>query len=89
MTISKAFAITTELRRQDEIGDRYDDTNWKKIAGLRDVIGHGYDSIDHNITWKVVINDVPKLRRKCEDIISELGSASADDSTSVDEVGPL
>ena len=61
---------TKNLRKN--FGSRYDTDYWKKIAGLRDVIGHGYDAIDHNITWKIVVIDVPELERVCERIISEL-----------------
>lgn len=59
-------------------GGRYDTIYWKKIAGLRDVIGHGYDSIDHEITWKVVVKDMPELKAICKNVIKELQQAPDD-----------
>lgn len=61
---------TKNLRKN--FGSRYDTIYWKKIAGLRDVIGHGYDSVDHELTWKVVVREVPELESICREIIEEL-----------------
>lgn len=61
---------TKNLRKN--FGSRYDTVYWKKIAGLRDVIGHGYDSIDHELMWKVVVREVPELESICKGIIEEL-----------------
>lgn len=46
-------------------GDRYSNRYWKKIAGLRDVICHGYESVDQTIIWAVVEKDIPELVEKC------------------------
>jgi uncharacterized protein with HEPN domain len=39
---------------------------WKKTAGLRDVIAHAYFGIDDAILWDVVQHKVPELKRAVE-----------------------
>ena len=35
---------------------------WKSIAGLRDITAHKYHSLNLDVVWSVVENDIPKLR---------------------------
>ncbi len=39
---------------------------WKKAAGLRDVIAHAYFGIDDAILWDVVQHKVPELKQAIE-----------------------
>jgi uncharacterized protein with HEPN domain len=34
---------------------------WKSISGLRDITAHKYHTLNLDIVWSVVINDIPKL----------------------------
>jgi uncharacterized protein with HEPN domain len=38
---------------------QYPDIEWKKIAGLRDILIHAYFGIDKEIVWDVVENKLP------------------------------
>ena len=47
--------ISEDLRKQ------LPDIEWRKIAGMRDMLAHAYFGIDNDILWDVVQNKVPKL----------------------------
>ena len=34
---------------------------WKSISGLRDITAHKYHTLNLDIVWSVVVNDIPKL----------------------------
>ncbi|ADN02283.1 nucleotidyltransferase [Spirochaeta thermophila DSM 6192] len=57
-----------------DLKDRYPQMDWRKIAGLRDIIVHEYFGIDEDILWDVVKNKIPKLLESVEQILSELTS---------------
>ncbi len=44
-----------------EVQSRRSEMDWRKVAGLRDVIAHAYFGIDHEILWDIVRNKVPLL----------------------------
>jgi uncharacterized protein with HEPN domain len=37
--------------------------DWRKPAGLRDVIAHAYFGIDDSILWDVIKNKIPELQK--------------------------
>ena len=54
----------------DNVKNENPDIEWKKIAGLRDIITHAYFGIDVEIIWDVVENKVPPLKKNILIILS-------------------
>ncbi|MCK5149828.1 DUF86 domain-containing protein [Candidatus Pacearchaeota archaeon] len=55
--------IPIKLRR------KYPDVEWKKIAGLRDIITHAYFGVEENLIWDIVANKLPKLKKDVDEIL--------------------
>ena len=43
---------------------------WKVIKGMRDIIGHGYGTIEWNRVWNTAINDIKPLHEYCDSILN-------------------
>jgi uncharacterized protein with HEPN domain len=52
-----------------EIRDRYPQVEWRKIAGLRDIVAHAYFTIDDQIVWDIIQNKLLDLHNNIEQII--------------------
>ena len=75
--------LDANIRRLEIIGEavknipnsfkeKHQEILWNKIAGMRDIIIHGYFSIDLDAVWKAIKNDIPKLKSQIEKIKEEL-----------------
>ena len=49
-------------RLPDDLRNRHPQLPWDKIAGTRDYIAHGYDSVDYDVIWGVLDVEAGKLK---------------------------
>ena len=50
--------------------DKYPAVPWREISGFRNQIVHAYFSLDLDIVWETVANDVPELLLQVGEILS-------------------
>jgi uncharacterized protein with HEPN domain len=55
---------------------RYPAIPWLQIIGMRNRLIHGYDSIDFDILWQTLVEDLPPLIAALENIPSSRNEAS-------------
>jgi uncharacterized protein with HEPN domain len=58
--------VLNRLERIDEANLEKRIPEYRKIIGLRNIIAHGYDIINDEALWDLVVNKVPKLREMAE-----------------------
>lgn len=55
-----------------EFTDKYHDTPWSDIAGMRHHIVHGYYKVDNRVVWNIITNDIPALRVRVQKYLDEI-----------------
>ena len=53
------------------IKDKCPAIEWKKIAGLRDILAHEYYGIDLEILWDIIENKLPALKKELARLIKK------------------
>lgn len=51
--------------------DQYPDIPWKWMAGMRDRIIHGYDTVDLEVVWDTVKLEIPQLKPLLQQILAD------------------
>ncbi|MCG6136465.1 MAG: DUF86 domain-containing protein [Nostoc sp. LLA-1] len=56
-----------------DVRDRNPEIEWRKIAGLRDILAHTYFQIENEIIWDVVQNKIHPLLIKVSQLLKSQG----------------
>ena len=55
----------------DEFRTAHPGAPWRQIRGMRNIVAHIYGSVDPEVTWEILTEDIPKLKAYCHHIIAE------------------
>lgn len=56
----------------EEFRAQHSSIPWRQIKGMRNIVAHGYGSVDPETTWEIIQEDIPKLKAYCEKVFSGL-----------------
>ena len=48
----------------EDTKEKYPLIPWKKVAGMRDILIHEYFGVDMELTWEVVQQNIPELKKE-------------------------
>ena len=68
--VQRAIEIISEASRAipDELANTQPDIPWPSVRGIGNVLRHEYDGLSDPIIWRVVTDELPKLKRAIENI---------------------
>jgi len=56
----------------EDFRNKHREIQWKQIAGLRDILIHGYFGVNLERVWMVVNRDLPDLKQKISKILEKI-----------------
>jgi uncharacterized protein with HEPN domain len=76
--VERNFEILGEAARRvsTEFQQAHPEVDWRNTIGLRNVIAHRYEQVDHEILWDIVNTVLPGILAMVERILSEIPEQS-------------
>ncbi len=59
---------------------KHPDIPWKNIAGMRDILIHEYFDVDLVLTWRVVKQEIPLIKKKLTLIMAHQSAKTVNDN---------
>ena len=53
----------------DEFKEKHSSIPWRQIRSMRNIVAHHYGVIDSETVWETIQDDIPKLKKFCENIL--------------------
>jgi uncharacterized protein with HEPN domain len=68
--VQRAIEIISEASRAipDELTSTQAEVPWPSVRGIGSVMRHEYDSLSDPVIWRVVTDELPKLKRAIQNI---------------------
>ena len=54
----------------DEFRAQHPSVPWRQIKAMRNIVAHSYGTVDPEITWEIITDDIPVLKQYCSTIIA-------------------
>ncbi len=61
-------------RLSKELTSKYNWVEWSHIARARDFMSHDYERMIPSILWRTMVDDIPRLKNNCLQIIADIES---------------
>jgi uncharacterized protein with HEPN domain len=80
LATQRGIEIVSEASRRIPTGlkAKHAEIPWADIAGIGNILRHGYDSLDHAVIWGVVENDLPPLKAAVAAMLQEIDGKEPD-----------
>ena len=74
------LVIIGEAVRQipETVREQYPEIEWRKVAGVRDVIVHGYHRVELSIVWSIVTHQLGPLHDVVRRLVDDVERTSSD-----------
>lgn len=75
--VERNFEILGEASRRvsDEFQSAHPEIDWRNTIGLRNIISHRYEQVDHEILWDIIQNVLPSLLVSLEGFLPDMPEA--------------
>ena len=74
---SKQIPQEAAKHMPESVKGEYPDVPWKRMAGMRDRLIHGYFGIDYQLIWDAIQLELPELKPRLKKILSEAQNSNS------------